>query len=159
MCTVGELSDSKANFIGRLPLSLESNSGVASALLNIQRYDLDLEYYRQYAARIRKVTREEVLKAAQKFIDTAASPMRLRDLKRRIHMKLASGVDLIEVERVRDAISRHGDRFLKRVFTLCRVGSLRRARGIAGRPFRSQGRRPPKRWAAVSGMWVGSRSR
>ena len=54
--TVGELSDSKANFIGRLPSSLESNSGVASALLNIQRYDLDLEYYRQYAPRIRKVT-------------------------------------------------------------------------------------------------------
>jgi zinc protease len=28
-----ELSDSKANYIGRLPLSLESNQGVAGAIL------------------------------------------------------------------------------------------------------------------------------
>lgn len=32
-------------------------------------------------------------------------------------MKLSSGVDLIEIERVRDAIARHGDQFLDRVFT------------------------------------------
>lgn len=32
-------------------------------------------------------------------------------------MKLCSGVDLIEIGRVREAIERHGDRFLKRVFT------------------------------------------
>jgi zinc protease len=69
--TVRELSDSKANFIGRLPLSLESNGGVASALLNIQRYNLDLDYYRLYPSHIRKVTREEVLETARKFIDPA----------------------------------------------------------------------------------------
>lgn len=32
-------------------------------------------------------------------------------------MKLATGVDLIEVSRVRDAIERHGERFLARIFT------------------------------------------
>jgi holo-[acyl-carrier protein] synthase len=32
-------------------------------------------------------------------------------------MNLCSGVDLIEIERVRDAIERHGDRFLNRIFT------------------------------------------
>jgi len=32
-------------------------------------------------------------------------------------MKLASGVDLIETVRVQDAILRHGERFLSRVFT------------------------------------------
>jgi holo-[acyl-carrier protein] synthase len=32
-------------------------------------------------------------------------------------MKLCSGVDLIEIERVREAIERHGERFLNRVFT------------------------------------------
>ncbi len=31
--------------------------------------------------------------------------------------RLASGVDLIEVERVQAAIARHGERFLQRVFT------------------------------------------
>jgi holo-[acyl-carrier protein] synthase len=32
-------------------------------------------------------------------------------------MILATGVDLIEIERLQRAISRHGERFLKRVFT------------------------------------------
>jgi holo-[acyl-carrier protein] synthase len=32
-------------------------------------------------------------------------------------MKLSSGVDLIEIERVRDVIARHGDQFLDRIFT------------------------------------------
>jgi holo-[acyl-carrier protein] synthase len=32
-------------------------------------------------------------------------------------MKLASGVDIIEIERVQAVIQRHGERFLQRVFT------------------------------------------
>jgi holo-[acyl-carrier protein] synthase len=32
-------------------------------------------------------------------------------------MKLASGVDLVDVARVRDAIERHGQRFIARIFT------------------------------------------
>jgi holo-[acyl-carrier protein] synthase len=32
-------------------------------------------------------------------------------------MRLCSGVDLIEIERVQAAIERHGDRFLNRIFT------------------------------------------
>jgi zinc protease len=64
-----ELADSKANFIGRLPLSLESNGGVARALLNIQRHDLDMDYYLQYADLVNEVTRASVLQTAQKFID------------------------------------------------------------------------------------------
>jgi zinc protease len=67
--TDDELADSKANFIGRLPLSLESNGGVASALLNIERHDLGLDYYLRYADLVRGVNREEVLKTARKYID------------------------------------------------------------------------------------------
>ena len=67
--TADELADSKANFIGRLPLSLESNGGVANALLNIERYDLGLDYYRRYAGLVGEVNREDVLNAARKFID------------------------------------------------------------------------------------------
>ncbi len=67
--TEDELADSKANFIGRLPLSLESNGGVAGALLNIERHDLGLDYYQRYADLVTAVTREEVLAAARKFID------------------------------------------------------------------------------------------
>ncbi len=32
-------------------------------------------------------------------------------------MKLSSGIDLIEISRVRDAIERHGDKFVSRIFT------------------------------------------
>lgn len=67
--TEDELADSKANFVGRLPLSLESNGGVAGALLNIERHNLGLDYYLRYAGLVNQVTRENVLIAARKFID------------------------------------------------------------------------------------------
>jgi zinc protease len=67
--TADELADSKANFVGRLPLSLESNGGVANALLNIERHDLGLDYYHRYADLVNEVTREDVLITARKFID------------------------------------------------------------------------------------------
>lgn len=67
--TADELADVQANFIGRLPLSLESNGGVANALLNIERYDLGLDYYHRYEGLVREVTREAILNSARKFID------------------------------------------------------------------------------------------
>jgi zinc protease len=67
--TEEELADSKANYIGRLPLSLESNGGVAGALLNIERHDLGLDYYLRYADLVNEITREDVLNTARKFIN------------------------------------------------------------------------------------------
>ncbi len=67
--TEDELADSKANFIGRLPLSLESNGGVANALLNIERHNLGLDYYLRYEDLVNQVTQEDVLATARKFID------------------------------------------------------------------------------------------
>jgi zinc protease len=67
--TKQELSDSQDNYVGRLPLSLESNGGVAGALLNIERYELGLDYYREYAGKIRAVKRQAVQAVAAKFID------------------------------------------------------------------------------------------
>lgn len=67
--TKHELVDSKAYYIGRLPLSLESNNGVAGALLNIERHDLGLDYYQRYADLVNEVTRENVLNTIRKFID------------------------------------------------------------------------------------------
>ena len=67
--TEDELTDSQANFIGRLPLSLESNGGVAGSIINIERYDLGLDYYRQYADLVKAVTLEDVRETARKFID------------------------------------------------------------------------------------------
>ena len=67
--TEEELADSQANFIGRLPLSLESNMGVANALINIERYDLGLDYYRRYEKLVRSVTPEQVAEAARKYLN------------------------------------------------------------------------------------------
>lgn len=67
--TVDELADSQSNFIGRLPLSLESNSGMASAILNLVRYDLGLDYYRHYPEMVRKVNLEEILASASHYWD------------------------------------------------------------------------------------------
>jgi zinc protease len=68
-----ELEDTKTHYIGRLPLSLESNAGVAGALLNLERYDLGLDYYRRYSDMISSTTREEILATARKYLD----PLRL----------------------------------------------------------------------------------
>jgi len=67
--TADELAETKANFVGRLPLSLESNGGVANALLNIERHNLGLDYYRRYEGLVNEVTAEDVLNTARKFID------------------------------------------------------------------------------------------
>lgn len=64
-----ELGDSQANFIGRLPLSLESNSGVANALLNLERFQLGLDYYQRFPDAVRAVTPEQILAAAQHYLD------------------------------------------------------------------------------------------
>jgi zinc protease len=67
--TEEELADSQANYIGRLPLSMESNSGVSGALISIERYDLGMDYYQRYESLVRKVTRADVLETARKYID------------------------------------------------------------------------------------------
>lgn len=67
--TKQELSDNQNQYVGRLPLTLESNGGVAGALLNIERNELGLDYYRQYADKVRAVKRQEVQAAAEKYID------------------------------------------------------------------------------------------
>jgi len=66
--TEEELSDNKANYIGHLPLSLESNQGVASALLNMERHQLGWDYLRSYADTVNAVTRDDILVVAQKYI-------------------------------------------------------------------------------------------
>jgi len=66
--TSEELADSQANYIGRLPLSLESNGGVAGALLNLERYDLGLDYYLRYPDLINAVSPAEILETARQYL-------------------------------------------------------------------------------------------
>ncbi|HNW95334.1 MAG TPA: pitrilysin family protein [Anaerolineaceae bacterium] len=62
-----ELADVRSALIGQLPLSMESNAGVAGALLNLERYQHGLNYYRELPARISSVTREDILRTAQTY--------------------------------------------------------------------------------------------
>lgn len=67
--TRNELDDSKSNYIGRLPLSLESNSGVANSILNLERFNLGLDYLQRYPGLVNEVTPELILSAARRYID------------------------------------------------------------------------------------------
>lgn len=64
-----ELVDSQDHFIGSLPLSLETNIGVASALTSIERYQFGLDYFQTYASRVRAVTTEQILASAQRYLN------------------------------------------------------------------------------------------
>ena len=71
--SAAELEENQAHFIGRLPLQLEANEGVAGSLVNIEQYDLGLDYYLDYPGRVAAITREAILAAARRFL----SPDRL----------------------------------------------------------------------------------
>jgi len=63
-----ELLENKANFIGRMPLQFESNEGVAAALSHVERHQLGLDYYRTYPDRIKAITADDILAAAQRYL-------------------------------------------------------------------------------------------
>jgi len=63
-----ELSDSKANMTGRLPLALETNDGVTSQLLNMEWYGLGLDYLYRYADNINAITAADVQRVAAKYL-------------------------------------------------------------------------------------------
>jgi zinc protease len=67
--TAEELMDSKTNYIGRLPLAFESNSGVASGLWNLERFQLGLDYYQRYPQMIESISAEQILEIARRHLD------------------------------------------------------------------------------------------
>lgn len=64
-----EFADSQSSYIGKLPLALESNAGVAAALLNMERYQLGLDFYQRYEEVIKEVTPQDAFRIAQKYLD------------------------------------------------------------------------------------------
>ena len=63
-----ELADSKAYLTGVLPLTLETNEGIAATLLNMEWYGLGLDYLLRYPALIERVTVEDVQRVAQTYL-------------------------------------------------------------------------------------------
>ena len=65
-----ELEDSKAYRTGSLPVSLETNDGLASIITDIELFDLGLDYLQRFSDLIGEVTPERVQAAAQKYFST-----------------------------------------------------------------------------------------
>jgi zinc protease len=69
--TVQELEDNQAQFLGRLPLSLETNEGVASMISSMELYNLGLDYLHRYPDLIKAITRADIQEAFRAFINPA----------------------------------------------------------------------------------------
>ena len=67
--SAAELADNKSFFVGRLPLQLETNEGVAGMIESMELYHLGLDYLRRYPALINAITRERAQAAAAKYLD------------------------------------------------------------------------------------------
>jgi zinc protease len=63
-----ELDNSKSHLIGRMPMSLESNAGLANAILTMQRFKLGFDYFQKYTTRIKSITAKQILAASQKYL-------------------------------------------------------------------------------------------
>jgi len=68
--TIGaeELADSQAYLTGVLPLTLETNEGVADALLNMEWYGLGLDYLQRYNSLIYAVNADDVRRVAHQYL-------------------------------------------------------------------------------------------
>jgi zinc protease len=69
---VDELEDSKHFLTGSLPLRLETNDGVASVLVDLEWYELGMDYLLRYTDTINAITPEDVQAAAQKYFNPQA---------------------------------------------------------------------------------------
>jgi zinc protease len=67
-----DLADNQSYFTGRLPLQLEKNEGLAGTLLNIESYDLGLDYVQKYHQMIDTLTADDLLAAAQHYLNPEA---------------------------------------------------------------------------------------
>jgi len=66
--TAEELANVQSFLIGSQPISLESNIGVASLLLHIERHGLGLDYLQRYPGLVRAVTPEMTQSAAARYL-------------------------------------------------------------------------------------------
>jgi zinc protease len=64
-----ELADSQAYLTGSMPLRLETNQGVLSAILDMERHQLGLDYLQRFSGLINAVTVQDLQEMAQKYLD------------------------------------------------------------------------------------------
>ncbi len=64
-----ELSDAKAFLTGSFPMRIETSSRIASFLVAVEFYDLGVSYIDDYPGYINRVSKEDIIRAAQKYLD------------------------------------------------------------------------------------------
>ncbi len=64
-----ELEDAKAYLTGSFPRRLDTNRKIADFLVAVEFYGLGLDYIEKYPEYIKSVTKEDVLKVADKYLD------------------------------------------------------------------------------------------
>jgi zinc protease len=65
-----ELADTQSYLTGSMPLRLETNEGIANTLLNLERYELGLDYLLGYAGLVNAITVQDLQQIAQTYLDT-----------------------------------------------------------------------------------------
>lgn len=63
-----ELVNSKSHLIGRRPMSMETNAGLANAILVMHRFKLGFDYYRKYKDLISAVNADQIRLTAGKYL-------------------------------------------------------------------------------------------
>ncbi len=63
-----EIDDGKSFLIGSLPIALETSDGIARTLLDMEFFDLGLDYLRRYPSLIDGVTKEAIRDAVRRWI-------------------------------------------------------------------------------------------
>lgn len=66
--TDAEISEAKAYLVGSFPLRLDTTGKLAGLLSAVEFYRLGLDYLKKYPDYINKVTKEDVLRVAQKYL-------------------------------------------------------------------------------------------
>jgi zinc protease len=64
-----ELADSQSYLTGIMPLQLETNEGVAGVVLDMERYELGLDYLEHYAGLVNAVTVTDLREMAQTYLN------------------------------------------------------------------------------------------
>ncbi|NDJ59760.1 MAG: insulinase family protein [Chloroflexi bacterium] len=67
-----DLEDNQSYYVGRLPLQLESNEGIAGTILSMETYDLGLDYLANYRDLIFGLTKDDLMAAAQRYLNPDA---------------------------------------------------------------------------------------
>ena len=63
-----ELDDCKSFRIGSLPVNLETNAALADIIVDMELYDLGLDYLQRYPNLIRAISAEDVRAAARTYL-------------------------------------------------------------------------------------------